>query len=187
MLERYRGGNVKAGYIRADGAQNAIAAAVAALEAAGCSQVIVESGPRGAAGPSPAFDALVSRLQEGDELVAVDLEHVAGGLPQLLERLTGLLDQGIQMRTLSGEINTVDGDPGDLIAALHAFNIKMQNARVALHQVSPSHGPGRPRRLRSDEILTARRLIETGGRPVRDVARELGVSRATLYRSLRSN
>lgn len=176
---------MRAGYLRGESEQAAVARAVAALEAAGCSQVVVESGPRGVAGANPAFAALVSRLQPGDVVVVVDLDHIAAGLQQLLDRLMDLASRGIEVQALSGEIDTVSPAVGGIIRALHAFGIRARSGR-AVRRIGPPQSLGRPRRLLADDIMRARRLIEAGGRPISDVARELGVSRATLYRNLRS-
>lgn len=45
---------------------------------------------------------------------------------------------------------------------------------------------GRPRALDPDRVATARRLYEAGGHTVAQLADQLGVSRATMYRHLRT-
>jgi DNA invertase Pin-like site-specific DNA recombinase len=71
-----------------------------------------------------------------------------------------------------------------LIKSLWAFEQRARTGTKALRRATGlDSGPGRPRRLANAEIEKAREMVDKG-RPVAEVARELGVSRATLYRSL---
>jgi DNA invertase Pin-like site-specific DNA recombinase len=181
------GDNIRVGYLRGGWDDSVVSQAVEALEAAGCTRVVVDSGPR-RAGSSPALSSMVGRMSPGDIVVVVELDHLAGSLQQLIERLAELAGRGIEVETLSGEIGRIDPALGALIQAIHAFSQRTRRRSVLARPAGepPAH-MGRPRRLMDDDLARARQMIETAGRPIEDVARELGVSRATLYRNLRKS
>jgi DNA invertase Pin-like site-specific DNA recombinase len=159
--------------------KSAILEAMAALESAECTRVVVEVGARRQAA-SPAFGALVSRLQAGDSVVVPELDHLANTLTQLVERLADLAGRDIRFETLSGELDL--GRPfGDILLPLHKF---AERTRGGLNS-SKRQSPGRPRQLLAPDVARAREQLELAGRTIQQVADEFGVSRATLYRSLR--
>ncbi len=176
---------MRIGYLRGDGGEDEILKAVASLESAGCARVTIDSRSRRQPGVNPAFSALVARLQPEDTLVVPGLDHLAHTLGQLLERLDAVLARGIALETLSGELDAGHPGLGRTVRALQTFAIRNR----ALHAAPGEHGlrphPGRPRRLPADEVAWARQQLAGGQRSVSEIAHELGVSRATLYRSLR--
>lgn len=168
--------------MRGGGDDESIGQAVSALEAAGCVRVVVESGVRRTIA-GPAYTALIKRLSPGDTVVVVGLDHLSTSLPQLVDRLAELLDKGIDIDTLAGDKVHIDRSVGGLIHQMQALPRRSRNGRA---DGVRERGMGRPRRLGTADIARARQLIESTGRPIEDVARELGVSRATLYRNLRN-
>lgn len=177
-----QGEKIRVGYLRGGGDDESILEDVGALEGAGCVRVVVESGPRRNA-PGPAYTALIQGLSAGDTVLVVRLDHLSASLPQLVDRLADLLDRGIAIETL-GEPVHIDPSVGGLIHHMQA----LPRRSGAAHTDGAGHerGTGRPRRLGAAEIARARQLIGATGRSIEDVAHELGVSRATLYRSLKN-
>jgi DNA invertase Pin-like site-specific DNA recombinase len=104
-------------------------------------------------------------------------------MPRLVEFLAAMMERGIAVETIAGEIDTADPTVSQLIKSLWAFEQRARSGTKALRRsTGPDASPGRPRRMAGAEIEKARDMVEKG-RPVAEVARELGVSRATLYRS----
>ncbi len=168
--------------MRGSGDDDSIGHAVGALEAAGCVRVVVESGMRRSVA-GPAYSALIKRLSPGDTMVVVGLDHLSTSLPQLVDRLAELLDRHVDIETLAGDAVRIDRSVGDLIHQMQALPRRSRGGRA---DGVRERSMGRPRRLGTADVARARQLIESTGRPIEDVARELGVSRATLYRSLRN-
>jgi DNA invertase Pin-like site-specific DNA recombinase len=176
---------MRVGYLRESASEPLVPEAETALEAAGCVRVVIEStGKRGVA-PGPALKALMARLQPGDSIVVLTLDHMAGEVARLLELLAELSRAGIRLEALSGEINTEHPGVDGAIRALSAFAQRTERLPRAKVATDGGMARGRPRRLVDGDIERARQLIDGGDKPIREVARELGVSRATLYRSLR--
>jgi len=173
------GATIRIGYLSDGGDGDGVADAVSALEAAGCARVVVDSGARRAVA-SAAYTALIRRMNAGDTLVITGLEHLSPALPNLLDRLAELTALGIEIECLSGEARHIGPGSGELIRDMQAILRRGRPARNGRQAIV-----GRPRRLAAADIARARQMIESSGRPIEDVARELGVSRATLYRNLR--
>lgn len=175
------GATIRIGYLRGAGDEESIGQAVTALETAGCVRVVIESGARRTVGP--AYSSLIKRMSPGDTMVVVGLDHLSTSLPQLVDRLAELLDRDIDIETLAGDKVHIDRSVGDLIHQMQALPRRSRNGRA---DGVRERAMGRPRRLGAADIARARQLIESTGRPIEDVAREMGVSRATLYRNLRN-
>jgi DNA invertase Pin-like site-specific DNA recombinase len=173
-------------YLRGEGSQESIDSAIAALEAAGSDRVVVDTSPRSRPQSSAAFLAFLHRMTPGDTLVVTDLSQLAQSTSVLVERLAGLIERDINVDTLSGELDTGDPATARTIQALAAFDKATRRPRTRQPRTGVlASNAGRPRRLSEQDLAKAREMIETDRRPVAAVARQLGISRATLYRSLR--
>ena len=156
-----------------------------ALEEVGCDRVVVDSTTGARPESRTALLSFLNRMKPGDDLVVTRLDQLATSMPRLVEFLAAMMDRGIAVETIAGEIDTADPTVSQLIKSLWAFEQRSRNGTKTPRQATGHEsGPGRPRRLASAEIEKAREMVEARGRPVAEVARELGVSRATLYRSL---
>jgi DNA invertase Pin-like site-specific DNA recombinase len=172
-------------YLRGEGGNDEIQTAMKALETAGCDRVVFDSTPRYRAESRAALLSFLAQMKEGDDLVVTNLDQLASTTSGLIETLASLASRGITVETITGEIDTADPATSQLLATLWKFQERSHQGRkspAALIALEP--GPGRPRRLATAEIAAARAMID-GGRPVAEIARELSVSRATLYRSLK--
>jgi DNA invertase Pin-like site-specific DNA recombinase len=100
-------------------------------------------------------------------------EEIMAGVRMLLGR------RGAPRRRAAGTV--LERPAVDLPARSHEAAVVVD---LAGH--SPGRRPaGRPRRMSPDLLATARRMLDDGERSVTEVAADLGVSRATLYRYLR--
>lgn len=172
-------------YLRGEGSDDEVQQAMAALEIAGCDRVVFDSTPRDRPESRSALLAFLARMKEGDDLVVTRLDQLASTTPRLIEHLAGLLKRGITVETISGEIDTADPTTRRAIEALWRFEERSRNGgRIADALAGMGSTVGRPRRLAAAGLAHARQMIKHGG-SVAEVARELGVSRATLYRSLK--
>lgn len=181
--------SMRVGYVREQRGDGGLLQMVRALETAGCGRIVVESAARRRGDSSPALAALMAGMEPGDTIVVPALDHLAGTLPRLLDMLEELTGKGLRVEVLTGEFDTGEPAVRETIRTLHGFALRATAphpaAAPAMAEAAEPLAIGRPRRLTPADIARARMLIETGGVAVEQVARELGVSRATLYRSLK--
>jgi len=160
-----------------------------ALAAAGCAQVWtdVASGGRD---DRPELARLLERLLPGDTLVVWRLDRLGRSLPHLLSTITELEGRGVGFRSLTESIDTTTAG-GRLIfsifGALADFERQLIRDRtLAGLEAARARGRrgGRPTVMTPARVEAARALLARPGATVTSVAKDLGVSRATLYRTV---
>jgi AcrR family transcriptional regulator len=148
------------------------------------------------AGPAPGLADRVRAVQAlamlGDPVVFLDAVDERVLRAEMLRGLSRLLGgppyRGAPTRAAESKGNSASrGSPAQGDAAPAATRsrpgepaVTGGGRRPAVH----SRGPGRPRVMTAEKVAAARRLLAGGTRTVTDVAAELGVSRATVYRHL---
>ncbi len=161
-----------------------------ALKAAGCEKIVTET-VSGSSKKRPKFDKLMSSLSEGDTLIVWRLDRAGRSIRHLLEMVDHLKSRGVAFQSLNETIDTTTAN-GEMIfhifAALTQFerSLLIERTNAGL-DAARKRGVklGRKPKLTAAQIKHAKKLIESGER-VSSVAQSLGVSRATLYRSLHS-
>jgi len=160
-----------------------------ALAAAGCAQVWtdVASGGRD---DRPELARLLERLLPGDTLVVWRLDRLGRSLPHLLATITELEGRGVGFRSLTESIDTTTAG-GRLVfsifGALADFERQLIRDRtLAGLEAARARGRvgGRPTVMTPARVEAARALLARPGATVTSVAKDLGVSRATLYRTV---
>lgn len=173
---------MKAGYVRGTYSPAEVKRILDAFAKASCDQVIFDESTH----HSAVLDGLLQRLEDGDILVVWRLNCVASSLKDLIRFIRNLTDDGIGFESLtesfkaSGEsiMPTIE-----LLEKVACFDTPIVDfkAQVALRRTRRS---GRPRALGEKDVERAQTRVLEQGQPVDAVARDLGVSRATLYRYL---
>jgi DNA invertase Pin-like site-specific DNA recombinase len=130
-------------------------------------------------------------LREGGTLVITTLDRLGRSTVNMLGLSEELRGSGINLRVLNlGGGNVDTGTPmGSMVftvmAALAQMELEIKRERindsVSKRRTSGKDLGGRRQQFSDSQINNARRLIEAGERAVH-VARDLGMSRATLYR-----
>jgi len=160
-----------------------------ALTAAGCAQIWtdVASGGRD---DRPKLARLLERLLPGDTLVVWRLDRLGRSLPHLLSTITELESRGVGFRSLTESIDTTTAG-GRLVfsifGALADFERQLIRDRtMAGLEAARARGRrgGRPTVMTPARVDAARALLARPGATVTSVAKDLGVSRATLYRTV---
>ncbi len=153
----------------------------------------VDHGVSGARASRPGFDQAVGALQEGDTLVVTTLDRLGRSTQTMLELTQELRQRGVGLRVLNlggGDVDT-STPMGSMVftvmAALAEMELEIKRERVtdsiAKRRAAGGDLGGRRQQFTDSQIRSARRLIEAG-QPAAQVARDLGMSRATLYRRL---
>lgn len=153
----------------------------------------IDHGVSGARSFRPAFGKALDALHEGDTLPITTLDRLGRSTGNMLELATMLRGRRIGLRVLNlggGDVDTstpMGGMIFTVMAALAQMELEIKRERIA-DSVSKRRAAGRDlggrrERFTDSQIENARRLIDAG-QPATQVARDLGMSRATLYRRI---
>lgn len=160
-----------------------------ALAEAGCEKVFTEKAS-GARRDRPELASALQYVRKGDTIVVWKLDRLARSLRQLIETVEELEVRGVGLRSLTESIDTTTNG-GKLVfhlfAALAEFERGLIRERtfagLAAARARGRIG-GRPRQLDDEKLAVARALLAQPDFTVAAVARQVGVSPATLYRYL---
>lgn len=160
-----------------------------ALSGAGCEKVFTDKAS-GAQADRPQLEAALSYLREGDVLVVWRLDRLGRSLKHLITVVSDLEDRDVGFRSLTESIDTTTS-AGKLIfhvfAALAEFERDLIRERTKSGlEAARARGRkgGRKPSLSPKKIEVARKMYADGDSTVAEIARVLGVSRATIYRHL---
>jgi DNA invertase Pin-like site-specific DNA recombinase len=161
-----------------------------ALTKASCEKTFTDIASGGTADRSGLSEAL-AHLRSSDTLVVWRLDRLGRSLKHLIETVTGLHARGVGFRSLTEGIET-ETSGGRLVfhlfACLAEFEREVIRERTRaglLAARSRGRRGGRPALMDEKKTATARRMHSDSANSAADIARALGVSRATLYRSLK--
>lgn len=155
----------------------------------------VDRGVSGARASRPEFDRALGALIAGDTLVIATLDRLGRSTQNLLAFADELRGRGAGLRVLNlggGDVDTAT-PMGSMLFTIMAALAQMEH-EIKRERVTDSISKrreagkdlgGRPRRVTDSQIRSAVRLVE-GGDPAAQVARDLGMSRATFYRRSRA-
>lgn len=153
----------------------------------------VDHGVSGSRASRPGFDQAIGALQEGDTLVVTTLDRLGRSTQTMLDLAQNLRGRGVGLRVLNlggGDVDT-STPMGSMVftvmAALAEMELEIKRERVtdsiSKRRAAGGDLGGRRRQFTDSQIRSARCLIEAG-QPAAQVARNFGMSRATLYRRL---
>lgn len=137
----------------------------------------------------PVLERMLARLRPGATVVIWKLDRLGRSLRHLLEVVAHLEDRGVALRVLTEQIDTSTPD-GKLV--FHVFGALAEFERDLIRertQAGLAAARARGRTGGRPTVLTAEKLraaesMRAAGEPVAAIAKELGVSRATVYRAL---
>ena len=159
-----------------------------ALLRAGCEKIF-EDKVSGAQSDRPSLTKAIEILRAGDTLVVWKLDRLGRSVKQLIGWVSDLQAQGVQFRSLTDAIDTGTASGRfffNIMASLaqmeRELNVERTRAGLAVARQLGREGGRRPKMTQSK--LAAARTLLAGGMPPKDVANNLGVSVATLYRWL---
>jgi DNA invertase Pin-like site-specific DNA recombinase len=176
------------GYARVSTEDQKLDLQLDALKGAGCEKVFSDQ-VSGAAAAKAGLDEALAYLRSGDTLVVWKLDRLGRTVKGLVDLVQTLQDKGIQFRSLTDGIDT-STTAGRFF--FHVMAALAQMERELVHErtmagLSAARARGRfgGRKLKMDSsrLKSAQHLLASG-MPPKEVAANLGVSRATLYRRL---
>jgi DNA invertase Pin-like site-specific DNA recombinase len=182
------------GYARVSTASQDEAAQVAALKAAGCSQVFSERvSTRVSDKDRQQLQACLQSLQPGDELVISKLDRLGRTQVEVIVRLNDLQQQGIHVRTLDGLINTAAlGKMAPLVVGLltglaevERELIRERTLESIEHRRSTGGDLGGRRKSYTPQQAALVRRLRSEGESIRSVSKATGLSLATIDRIIK--
>lgn len=155
----------------------------------------VDHGVSGARASRPQFDRALDALEAGDTLVITTLDRLGRSTQNMLGFAQELRDRGAGLRVLNlggGDVNT-STPMGSMVFTVMAALAQMEHDikrerivdSISKRRAAGKDLGGRPRRITDSQIRNALRLVQSG-EPAAQVARDLGMSRATFYRRSRA-
>lgn len=175
------------GYARVSTSDQNPSLQVDALTAAGCTRTFIEAAS-GARCDRPQLKAALDYIRPGETLVVWKLDRLARSLPQLIATIESLQRSGCGFKSLTESIDTTTAS-GKLVfhifAALTEFERSIIRERtIAGLQAARSRGRigGRPKAMNDQKLTVAKALIQDQTLTLAQVADQVGVSEATLYK-----
>jgi DNA invertase Pin-like site-specific DNA recombinase len=182
---------MRIGYARVSTKAQNLDLQIDALTAAGCDRIYSEK-ISGENAHRPELDHCLKALRHGDTLVVWKLDRLGRSLNELIRIINSFPAMGVIFESLTEKIDT--GSPtGQLIfhmfASLAEFERSLIQERVKAAQDAyrKSGQPfGRPKKLGKEKEKEAKKLVDAGLSKEK-VAKILGVSRQTIYRTLKTS
>lgn len=98
------------GFARVTSQDQDLAAQQAALTAAGCSEIITSQKIGKSDDNAQQIDALIAKAKTGDTVILTKLYRLGHSAHKILITLKTLLDKGVAVKTLDGQIDTASDD-----------------------------------------------------------------------------
>jgi DNA invertase Pin-like site-specific DNA recombinase len=129
-------------------------------------------------------------IREGDSVVVWKLDRLGRNLQHILATVKALTDRGITLVSVTDGIDSSTPAGRMMIGVLGSlaeYERELIKERTALkRQASRANGTkfGRPKSVNDSQHIATAIRMKADGHTARDIAKFLGVSRATLYRYL---
>jgi DNA invertase Pin-like site-specific DNA recombinase len=162
-----------------------------ALEKAGCSKIFTDT-VSGVKTERKGLDEALNYVRKGDTLVVWRLDRLGRSLPHLISTMTALEERGIGFKSLTESIDTTTSG-GKLI--FHIFGALAEFERDIIRERTQAglsaarargRKGGRPHALTPKQLAIAKQLYQDKQHSIAEICNTLKVSKATLYRSLKT-
>jgi len=157
-----------------------------ALTKAGCEK-IYEDEMSGTKDNRPGLNQALEMLRNNDTLVVWKLDRLGRSVKSLIELVSSLNQKGIHFKSLTDSIDT--GTPSGrfffhVMASLAQMERELivERTKAGLEAAKKLGRTGGRKRIMTDSKLASAKKLINSGIPAKDVAIDLGVSLATLYR-----
>lgn len=182
---------MKIGYARVSTLDQNLDLQLNALQREGCGQIFQEK-ITGATTDRPELQKMLQQLRVGDEVVVWKLDRLGRNLSHLIELVSLFSEKQVTFSSINDKIDT-STPAGKLI--FHIFCSLAQFEREQIRERTMAglaaaklngRTGGKPRGL-SDEAKKTARVVESlhrEGHPIKQIGKQLGISRTTVYKYL---
>lgn len=184
------GGILLVGYARVSTDDQKLDLQTDALKTAGCEKIFTDI-ISGAKAKRPGLEQALDFVRKGDTLVVWKLDRLGRSLKHLIETVNELNARGIGFKSLQEGMDTSSAG-GRLI--FHVFGALAEFEREIICErtqaglkAARARGRlgGRPKAMDEETLRLASALMRDPAISIKDICKQLGVSRSTLYRYLR--
>lgn len=163
-----------------------------ALTAAGCEKIYTDK-MSGSKTDRPGLDEILGFIRNGDTLVVWKLDRLGRSLKHLIQVMQLLDERGIYFKSVQESLDT--STPGGKLI-FHVFGALAEFERDIIRErtlaglaAARARGKvgGRPRKLSKKQVEMAKTLMADPSRSIGEICETLGVSKATLYRTIAAN
>src|SRR5512146_2164172 len=179
------------GYARVSTPEQTLALQQEALTKAGCERLFTDTAS-GSHVVRPGLDEALGFVRPGDTLVVWRLDRLGRSLRHLIDTIGTLQERGIGFKSLQEQIDTTTSG-GKLV--FHVFGALAEFERDLIRERTQAgllaarargRRGGRPKSLHPRKVQIARALHHDKSNSVADICRTLRISRATLYRHIKT-
>lgn len=174
------------GYARVSTEDQKLELQMQALKDAGCEKIFSDK-KSGFQKVRKGLESALSHLRPGDTLVVWKLDRLGRTVKQLVDLVTDLENEEINFKSLTDNIDTTTSAGRfffHIMASLSQMEQELVSERTKAGLAAAKklgRLGGRRRTMTDNKIRSAKKLLKSGLLP-REVAEDLGVSLATLYR-----
>tara|TARA_R110002167_G_scaffold9519_2_gene43356 strand:+ start:1990 stop:2592 length:603 start_codon:yes stop_codon:yes gene_type:complete len=185
---------MKYGYARVSTKDQNLDLQIDALKKSGCQKIFKETAS-GAKTSRPKLDELLSIIQKDDVVVIWKLDRMGRSLQHLIKIVNELNEKGIGITSLQDPIDTTTAQGRlmfNMFASLAEFekDIIYERTMAGLSSArARGRMGGRPKGLSKsaqEKACVAEALYKQGELSTEQIAKQLGVSRTTMYKYLKS-
>ena len=178
---------MRIGYARVSTPEQSLDLQLDALEAARCERIFQDHGVSGVTPHRSNYVAMMKTLKEGDTLVVWRLDRLARSMFDLIDTLHAMQNRGIAFKSICEGMDT-SSPYGEAIYAIASAFAHLERSLIiertkAGMEAAKARGVkfGRRPALNGEELREAL-YLKSKGMKVNDIACQLGVSQATIYR-----
>lgn len=180
------------GYVRVSTREQNPDSQEAALREAGCERVFVDRGESSRIADRPEWGACLDYLREGDTLVILALDRIAGTELMAIELIRDFGRRGVRLRSLTEPFLDVDMSTpmGEAIvgimavlAQLRVSMIRENTRRGLAHARAQGRVGGRPSVMTPERVKAAVKMREQD-MSIAEIARTFGVGASSVSRAL---
>lgn len=159
------------------------------LKRRGVTRIFEDIGTGSTRQTRPELTTVLNSIRPDDTLVTWRLDRLAGTLAQVLSLIDLLAERGVGVRSLTEQLDTSGSQGEALRGFVHACveldrSLNRERTMVGVYAArSRGRVGGRPRALSETNVERVAMLHDQGA-SVREIAQQLGTSRATIYRAL---